>query len=367
MSKQFAILAEGYYDPVSLKLAAGILRYRPEQVVAVINGEAAGRSCKEILGVDRDTPIVGTLEEAAGADTLLLGTAPPGGKIPDEWRPVILKAIQRGMDVVSGMHDFLCDDPSLVEAAAQAGVELIDLRKNEFNRVASGEALDPRCLRVHTIANSISCGKMTASLEIVRELQNRSVDSRFLATGQVGIAISGDGHPIDRVIADFVSGAAEDLVLSNQHHEVLLIEGQGSLIDMRYSGVTLGLLHGSRPDALIYCYQMGNTPFGYNGREEEAPSPRQMIDLYEMMANAVHPCRTIAVAVNGHGHSDEQVDEECRYIEGSLNLPACDVMRHGPEKLVNAIIAFQAERHQMTKHWHIGRSRKHNESLTPIE
>ena len=201
--------------------------------------------------------MVGSLADAPQADTLLIGIAPPGGKIPPHWRPIVLEAIARGLNVVSGLHEFLNDDAEFRAAAAQHGVRLVDLRDNDEHDVASGEAFRKGCLRIHTVANDCSCGKMVAAVEVAEGLRRAGIDAAFVATGQTGIMVAGSGCAVDRVISDFVSGAAEKLVLANQHHEVVVVEGQGSLFHPRYSGVTLGLLHGLMPDGLIVCYEMG--------------------------------------------------------------------------------------------------------------
>ena len=181
---------------------------------------------------------------------------------------------------------------------------------------------------------------MVASLEVAEGLKRRGVDATFVATGQTGMLLAGDGCPIDRVIADFVSGAAEKLVLANQHHEVIVVEGQGSLFHPRYSCVTLGLLHGLMPDGLILCYEMGRAvTFGM----EQVPlaSLERVIEFYESAANIMHPCRVIGVALNGQKHSDEAVAGECERVGRRLGLPACDVLRHGPDRLVEAVLRLK--------------------------
>jgi uncharacterized NAD-dependent epimerase/dehydratase family protein len=178
---------------------------------------------------------------------------------------------------------------------------------------------------------------MVVSVEVANALRKRGHDAKFVATGQTGIMIEGDGCPIDAVVADFINGAAEKLVLQNQHHEILLIEGQGSIIHPRYSAVTLGLLHGCMPQALILCYEMGrSTVYGLD--HVKLPSLQKFKDLYEINANTQHPCRVIGIGINGRKFSDREVEEERRRIQSELGLPAVDVLRHGPDTLVNAIL-----------------------------
>jgi len=338
--RRMIILTDGHNDLHTAKTARCVIRYRPEQVVAVLDRASAGKTCGEVMGTGGDIPLVASLADAPRANTLLVGIAPPGGKIPADWRPIVIEAIGRGMTVVSGLHDFVTDDPEFRRAAEAHGTRLVDLRANDERDVASREGIRPECLRLHTVANDCSCGKMVVAVELAEGLKRAGVDARFVATGQTGIMIAGDGIPIDRVISDFVSGAAERLVLENQHHQAIVVEGQGSLVHPRYSGVTLGLLHGLMPDGLIYCYEMGRREiFGM----EPIPLPphRRVIDFYETAANLMHPCRVLGVAVNGQRFSDAEVAAECRRVEDELQLPTCDVIRHSPEKLVEAVLRLK--------------------------
>jgi len=316
-----------------------VIRYRPQEVVALLDKPAAGKTCQEVVGTGGAIPVVAALADAPQADTLLIGIAPAGGKIPKVWRPIVLEAIARGMNIVSGLHDLLKDDAEFVAAAAKRGVQLVDVRDNNERDVANRVGIREECLRLHTIANDCSCGKMVTAVEVVEGLKRRGRDAKFVATGQTGIMVEGDGIAVDRVISDFVNGAAEKLVLTNQHHEVIVIEGQGSLFHPRYSCVTLGLLHGAMPDGLIACYEMGRTKV--QGMQVGLPSLERVIEVYEMTAGIMHPCRVIGVAVNGRAFNDEQVAAECEDVTRRTGLPACDVYRHGPDKLVEAVLAMK--------------------------
>ncbi len=341
--RRMVILTDGYIDSRRAKTAYCTVRYRPEEVVAVLDRSQAGKTCDQVWGVGGEIPFVASLDQAPTANSLLIGIAPPGGKIPPEWRAIVLDAIRRKLDIISGLHEFLNDDPQFREAAAEQGVRLLDLRDNDEHDVANREGIRPDCLRIHTIANDCSCGKMVTSVEVAEGLKQRDVDATFVATGQTGMLVAGGGICIDRVISDFVSGAAERLVLNNQHHEVMVIEGQGSLFHPRYSSVTLGLLHGVMPHGLILVYEMGREVT--YGMEQIALAPlATVIDFAEAAANIMHPCRVIGVSVNGREYSDEEVNEECRRVEDDLKLPACDIFRHGPEKLVDAVLKLREER-----------------------
>jgi uncharacterized NAD-dependent epimerase/dehydratase family protein len=280
--------------------------------------------------------------DAPDANALLIGIAPPGGKIPKPWRAIILEAISRKLDIVSGLHDFLNDDPEFSQAAREHGVRLIDVRMTNERDVAAREGIREGCLRIQTVANDCSCGKMVAAVEVVEGLKRAGVDAKFVATGQTGILVEGDGCPVDRVICDFLNGAAERLVLANQHHEVIVIEGQGSLFSPRYSCVTLGLLHGAMPDGLVACYEMGRTMI--EGMEPyPLPSLGRLIEYYEASANVMHPCRVIGVAINTRKFSDEEAEAECEKVRREFGLRTCDPIRHGPDELVRAVLDLKRE------------------------
>ncbi len=338
--RRMIILTDGHSDLHTAKTAICVIRYRPEEVVAVLDRASAGKTCGQVMGVGGAIPMVGSLAEAPEANTLLIGIAPPGGKIPESWRPIVLEAIGRGLTVVSGLHEFLRDDPEFSQAAAERGVRLVDLRDNDQRDVASGRPFRAECLRIHTVANDCSCGKMVAAVELAGGLNRAGIDAAFAATGQTGILVAGDGIAVDRVISDFVSGAAEKLILANQHHDVVVVEGQGSLFHPRYSGVTLGLLHGLMPHGLILCYEMGRRVI-FGMEHVSLPPLRKTVDFYEAAANLMHPCRVVGVAVNGQRFSDGEVAAECERVEDELGLPTCDVIRHGPEKLVEAVVQLK--------------------------
>jgi uncharacterized NAD-dependent epimerase/dehydratase family protein len=340
--RRMIILTDGYNDPHTAKTAHCVIRYRPEEVVAVLDRSGAGKTCQQVMGIGGSIPLVASLEDASGANTLLIGIAPPGGRIPGAWRPVILDAIRRKLDVVSGLHDFLSEDPEFADAARRQNIRLVDIRRNDEFDVAHRHGIRQQCLRIHTIGHDCSVGKMLTSVEVTQGLKGRGVDAKFVATGQTGILVEGDGCCVDRVISDFLSGAAEKLVLANQHHDVIVVEGQGSLFHPRYSCVTLGLLHGIMPDGLILCYEMGRRVV-QGMPEVPLPSLQRVRDVYETAAAVMHPCRTIGVSINGHEFSGAEVDAERDRVGEELGLPACDVVRHGSDELVEAVLRLKRE------------------------
>ncbi len=311
-------------------------------MVAVIDSSAAGSTSQELLGTGGKIPVVKNVSEIPDLDALYIGIAPPGGKLPDEWRPLIIEAIGRGVDIVSGLHDFLTDDAEYIALAAQSGSRLVDVRRNKFKSTANGHRFRRGCTRIHTVGHDCSIGKMVASLEVHRGLISRELSSNFLATGQTGIMISGAGYPIDCVVSDFVNGAAEQLAVENEHYDYLLIEGQGSISHPSFSAVTLGLLHGSAPDGLIFCYEAGRTKVKGLDNVDIPPMKEQMV-AYQVLSNLRHPCKFIGIAINTRSMNTEEAVSEIARAESIFDLPACDVYRTGAEKLVDACINLRAE------------------------
>jgi uncharacterized NAD-dependent epimerase/dehydratase family protein len=338
--RRIIILTEGHSEPHAGKTAASVIRYRGHEVAALLDGTQVGRTSGELLGAG-DVPVVARLDDVPDANTLLLGIAPPGGKIPAPWRAIILDAIaRRKMDVISGLHDFVGDDPEFAAAAKASGSTIYDVRKNTIKTIARRQGLRPDCLRVHTVGHDCSIGKMVVSIEITNGLKKRGHDAKFIATGQTGIMVEGDGLPIDCVVADFVSGAAEKLVLEHQHHDILLVEGQGSLVHPSYSGVTLGLLHGCAPQALVLCYEVGRDRV--TGVESvQIPPLAEIKRIYDVMSNIHQPCKIIGIGINSRRISAAAAGEERKRIKAEFGLPACDVFRDGPDELVEAVMAFK--------------------------
>ncbi len=337
---RIVLLTDGCSSPFLAKTAISMLRYRTADVAAVLDHEQSGKTAGEVFGFGGAIPVIGSLEEAANPDALLIGIAPPGGRLPEAWRAVVLQAIGAKVDLISGLHQFLCNDAEFAAAAKASGARLIDVRKNSETETGIGSGLSPDCFRIHTVGHDCSVGKMVAAMEIQRGLCQRGIDAGFAATGQTGIMVSGAGIPIDCVVADFVNGAAERLVRQFEHHEMLLIEGQGCITHPAYSGVTLGLLHGCAPDALVMCYEATRTHVKGFGDIPLQPLSR-LIMLYEQMASTRHPCRVIGLAVNSRLLDDTEFTEEKKRVSSELDLPVCDVLREGPDALVDAIISYR--------------------------
>ena len=340
MTRKLLILTEGFTNPRNAKTATSIIRYQSQDVVALLDSTQAGKTSGDLLGVGGNLPIVASLEDAAEANTLLIGIAPAGGKIPPEWRDTILTAISRKMNVVAGLHDFLTEDQDFVAAAKEHGVTLTDVRKNDERDVAQRKGIRDDCLRIQTIGHDCSVGKMVAAIEITHGLKTAGHDAKFVATGQTGIMIDGDGCPVDCVVSDFLNGAVEKLILANQHHDILLFEGQGSLCHPRYSAVSAGLLHGAIPHGMLLCYECGRKEIG--GMPGFAIPPLTTIrDLYETMANIQFPSAVIGVSMNSRFLDADAAEAERERVRNELGLPTCDVIRNGPEELVETVIDYR--------------------------
>jgi uncharacterized NAD-dependent epimerase/dehydratase family protein len=340
--RRIAILAEGRLGVFSSKTAAALLRYRPGDIVAIVDSQAAGSDPRKYVPWSPPIPI---LPDVASSLTyqpqaLFVGIAPPGGDLPDDMRRHIREALAAGIDVVSGLHVFLGDDPDLSQLAASSGASILDLRRPPATRrLASARALTTRCRRILTVGSDGNVGKMVAALELTAAACRRNLDARFLATGQTGIMVAGSGIVIDAVPADFAPGAAEDLVLSAAQADLAIVEGQGSLAHPGFSAATLALVHGVCPDAMILVHHAGRTHYKALP-DKKLPPLTELRALYEAAASILHPARVVAVAVNFFGVEASKKSEFTRSIEDELRLPAADVFEPGgADRLLDAALA----------------------------
>jgi uncharacterized NAD-dependent epimerase/dehydratase family protein len=335
--KRYLILAEGHSaDPHYGKTARGVIRYGPDPVVAILDSQRAGQT-------DDGIPVVGTVDDSLSFDptTALVGVATQGGRFPPAWRELLKSCIAKGLDVESGLHEFISDDPELSELAGRYGVELRDLRKPpEGINVPTGENLRVPARIVLTVGSDCAIGKKTVAVELDLEARRRGLASVFVPTGQTGIAIAGWGIAIDAVIADYVAGASEWLVVEGARRggELLFVEGQGSLVHPAYSGVTLGLIHGSAPHLFVLCHRAGAEEIeGYPGHR--LPSLGELVELHERIALPARPARVAALALNTAGLDDVEAAEAIRAAEAETGLPSDDPVRFGAGGLLNAILA----------------------------
>jgi uncharacterized NAD-dependent epimerase/dehydratase family protein len=339
----FLILADGDFGPMTSKTANSLIRYLPERTVGVLDRQQEGKTVQEVLGFGGEIPVVGSMRAglALGPTAVLVGIAPQGGRLPDEWRSWLAEALDAGCDLWSGLHTFLSDDPLLSSKAKARSRRIFDLRKPPTDLpVASGAAKEVEPYVVLTVGTDCNVGKMTAQLQLTRHLNAAGLRTRFVATGQTGIMIEGWGIAVDAVIADFIAGAAERLVLQGSvDADIVLVEGQGSINHPGYSAVTLGLLHGSCPDALILCHQSTREYIGdYRAAAWlRIPPLREYIRLYETMGSAVHPTKVIGISLNTYDLGDEAARRACEAAARETGLPATDPVRFDPAPLLDAV------------------------------
>jgi len=331
-----ALLAHEQF-PERAKTAVGILRYSDHEVVAVLDRERAGERVAGHLPDVQDAPIVASMEEAPGCDALIIGIAPIGGGFEPFWRPDVRRAIERGCDVIAGLHYLLAEDEEFADLAAEHGVALRDVRDPpEDLSVAAGEGVDARV--VLTVGTDCSSGKMTGTFELRDAARERGLDAAVVPTGQTGIMIAGWGIAIDRVISDFAAGATERLVHRASDHDVLFVEGQGALAHPAYSGVTAAILHGSQPDSLVLCHVAGReTVGGYEGYP--IPDPETYAHLYEDVAAPVSPATVDAGLLNTQGSDDSEARSAVDAYAETLGVPATDPIRYGVDAVLDAVLA----------------------------
>ncbi|GCF11700.1 DUF1611 domain-containing protein [Dictyobacter arantiisoli] len=343
--RRIAILAEGLFGWHYGKTATGVIRYSQDTTVAVIDSTQAGQDVAHALQrpIGEGIPIVQDITEALTyqPDTLLIGIAPRGGALPASWRWQILNAIEHGLNIVSGLHVFLGDDEELRAAAQKHNVSIWDVRRApEKTRVAE---FVPHREGSHTIllvGSDCSSGKMSTALDLNVEAQRRGHRSAFVATGQTGMMIANNGLPVDSLINDFAAGLMEEQVLQfTNSNDWVFVEGQGALNHPGYSPVTLSLLHGSVPDALIFCHKAGQTTIeGYP--QCPLPTLNRLIEINEEAVSWLKPerkCRVVGISLITN-HLDEQAAREAiTQVEQETGLPVTDGFRFGIGPLLDAL------------------------------
>ena len=336
-ARRLLILAEGFSADLHYgKTMRGVLRYRRDDVVAILDSTRAGET-------EQGVPIVGDVAAALRLQptAALVGVATQGGRFPPAWRDVLRDCIRNGIDIENGLHQFLADDPEMAELARTFGVTLTDLRRAPAGLdVPSGANLDLPGKTVLTVGSDCAIGKMTVSLELDREARNRGIASVFVPTGQTGIAIAGWGLSVDAVVADFIAGATERLVVegSERGGDLLLVEGQGSISHPAYSGVTLGLIHGSAPHAFVLCHMAGSTEVeGYPGYP--LLSLPELVSLHEAISLTRRRAPVACIALNTRHLDDDAARDAIAAVEAETGLVADDPVRFGAARLLDAALA----------------------------
>jgi D-glutamate N-acetyltransferase len=343
--RRLLILAEGEFGEIGSKTALGVIRYGPHPVVAVLDSTRAGRNVGEWLGERFDIPVVGSLEEALPLrpTALLIGIAPRGGKLPAAWRTTILGAIEAGLDVLSGLHVFIGDDPEFAAAASRRGVRIVDYRRPpEQMEVARGRVHLPGKKVVLTVGTDCALGKMSVALELRKAAQDAGLSAAFVPTGQTGMMIDGWGATVDRIAGDFVQGTVEALVEEAESRaEWVFVEGQGSLDHGAYSSVTLGILHGATPHAMVMVHEPGRE-FHHSWEGEELHRIKPLVPfiaLHEQVAGLVSPSVVAGVALNTSRLDEGAARREIARTAQETGLVTDDPVRFGGERLLDALRA----------------------------
>jgi uncharacterized NAD-dependent epimerase/dehydratase family protein len=341
--RRILALAEGRFSPLRSKTANGALAYLKGEVVAVVDSTKAGVTANDVLGYGGAVPVVATIEEGLkfSPDSLLIGIAPPGGRLPEEWRKWILTALRSGLDILSGLHTILSDDAEFSLAAEECGRTITDWRKIplEYEVVSKGHWRTRTAKTILTVGTDCNIGKMTTMLEVYKEFQARGHASDFIGTGQTGIMISGKGIAVDAVISDYIAGSVEKAIDASaaEGHAYIFVEGQGALTHLGYSGVTYGLMHGTMPDAMIMCHQPTRTHDDYG---IAIRSFDRLIRLHEEVVSLFRPTKVVGIGINSIGLTDEESRREAARIEDETGLPAVDAFRFGGAKLADALETY---------------------------
>ncbi|MFB6084771.1 MAG: DUF1611 domain-containing protein [Halorientalis sp.] len=333
-----AVLAHERF-PDRAKTAVGVLRYADYDVTAVLDRGNAGDRVADHLPDVQDAPIVAGIDDVPDpVDALVIGIAPIGGDFDESWRPDVRGAIERGCDVLSGLHYFLAEDAEFAALADEYGVALRDLRRPPDDlSVAEGRAREVDAEVVLTVGTDCSTGKMTTSAELVAAARERGLDAALIPTGQTGVLIEDWGIVVDRVPSDFVAGAVERMVRDRgDDHDLLVVEGQGSITHPAYSAVTCGILHGAMPDSLVLCHEAGREAIhGYEAFE--IPPIPAVVSLYEDLADPVAGTAVAAGSLNTSGLDETDANEAVIEYATAIDAPATDPVRFGADELLDAL------------------------------
>jgi uncharacterized NAD-dependent epimerase/dehydratase family protein len=349
MRRRYAILSPGCFS-TDAKTAHGVIRYGDDEVVAVIDPSHAGRSVRDVLAhLESDAPIVASVAQALelSPTSLLIGTAPKGGALPPEWRAEVLAAIAAKLEIVSGLHDMLNEDREFFTAARASGTTIWDVREPPEVPLFGGDAYAVKAPILLTVGNDCAVGKMSVALELVRAAKAAGTNARFVPTGQTGIMIAGWGISVDRVISDFSAGAAEQLVLYAAHEgaQMIFVEGQGALNHPAYAPVTLALMFGSAPDALVLVCDPRRARI--EGYDTPTLSYRESIRIHETLLATVKPAPIVGLALNTRALTEGEALAEIARARGETRLPADDVVRFGPQRFYAEIASRIVKRPQL--------------------
>ncbi|MEE9167445.1 MAG: DUF1611 domain-containing protein [Candidatus Neomarinimicrobiota bacterium] len=342
--RRYAILADGNFDYVTSKTGNAILRYRPEEAVCVIDSYTAGMTAREVLGWGSDAPIVPDIREALAysPNTLLIGIAPPGGELPAAWRGWITFAIKSNLDIISGLHRYLSDDPEFSSLASRHGVTIVDLRRPpDILPFLEGSWQNREKPVLMTVGTDCNTGKMTTAWEIKELLEKRGKRVGFVGTGQTGLLLGGYGVAVDAVKGDFISGVVEaEIDKAVKENDFAIVEGQGSLTHQAYSGVTLGLLHGTMPDLMVLCHEPGRVTDSFGHPMFPAG---EIMDLYLKLTMPFKPSRFVGVSLITQNMTETLAMETVKTYARDYGIPAADFFRFGGETVAAKILEFSED------------------------
>jgi uncharacterized NAD-dependent epimerase/dehydratase family protein len=344
---RYLIYSEGQLGTPAGKTGHSVIRYSGDQVIAVLDSRYAGKQVQDVLGFGGAIPIVASVDEGAGlgADALLVGVATHGSGLPAGLLDAIERSIDQRLEIWNGLHVFVSDDEKLSRLARERGVALHDVRRPPPELpVGTGRVRELDTTVILAVGTDANIGKMTVMLQLRAALRARGHRAGFAPTGQTGIFIEGWGLCVDAVIADFIAGASEEVTIqAAKDADIVLVEGQGSILHPGYSGVSLGLLHGSLPHAMIACHQPSRKTFRHNAWLPIPPLP-DVIRLHEDIARPLRPAPTIGVSLNTSDLSDAEARAVIAKTAEETGLPTTDPVRYDTTPLVDAVLAFDAAR-----------------------
>ncbi len=346
-TRKIVHLVEGSANPRAAKTSRGVLKYSPNESVGLIDSTNVGKTAQQLFGCGGDAPTLASIGEFHRAgiepDTLVVGVTPVGGRLPDSMRRHVLEALESGIDVWSGMHLFLSHDHECRVAAEQGGASIWDVRKPpEDLPVGFGHMVNSKSYCLLMVGTDCALGKMTAGLEVQLAAQRAGMTAEFVSTGQTGMMITGWGHPIDAIPGDFMAGCVErDCLKVDGNCDVIIVEGQGSLIHPGYSPVTLGLMHGAMPDGMIMCHQPGRACIS-NREHVKIPKLSVLAELYLHQLQHLKPSKFVGVCLNTYGLDEQDAMDAVKAAEDDMQLPATDPCRFGCERVIESVNAHRA-------------------------
>lgn len=330
--RRFILYTPDRLHPLGSKTANGLILFRQDEVLAIIDGSKAGKTSEKILGYGGDIPIVADISEAMlfDPDTLVIGVAPIGGAVKKEWIPEIKTALESGLQVWSGLHHFLGD----MEVLKPYQHLIWDARRSPSNlKVAKGHWTKRKSKVILTIGSDSNVGKMTTALMLQKQLKDIGLDSIFVGTGQTGMMISGRGVAVDAVVSDFVNGVTEaEIDKVDGEAPLIIVEGQGAVTHIGYSGVTMGLLHGAMPDAYVLAHQPSRLVDDYG---HPLPGINEVIELHEALMRPFKPAKVLGINLYSKDMSQDESQQACQSLYAESGLPVEDMVR-APKGIVAA-------------------------------